>query len=94
MHYTLQPVPDYLRAAVETCVDIHREDVPGDILVFLTGQEEVEAAVKLLQAEAGRLAGSRLAYRLLPLPLYAGTGEHDLADRCREVGPWAACWGG
>lgn len=37
MHYLLQPCADYVQAAVETVVDIHREDVPGDVLVFLTG---------------------------------------------------------
>ena len=28
---------DYVRAAVETAVRIHEEDLPGDILIFLTG---------------------------------------------------------
>jgi ATP-dependent RNA helicase DDX35 len=37
VHYLLQPCADYVQAAVETVVDIHREDVPGDVLVFLTG---------------------------------------------------------
>ncbi|KAI8469268.1 MAG: P-loop containing nucleoside triphosphate hydrolase protein [Monoraphidium minutum] len=72
LHYLLEPAPDYVRAAVNTVCELHREDVPGDALVFLTGQEEVEAAVRLLQEEAARLAHSRLKYRLLPLPLYAG----------------------
>ena len=45
----------------------------GDVLVFLTGEEEVTAAVSLLADEARRLAqGGRLRYRLLPLPLYSG----------------------
>jgi len=30
-------VADYVRAAVETAVQIHEEDLPGDILIFLTG---------------------------------------------------------
>ena len=28
---------DYVRAAVEAAVKIHEEDLPGDILIFLTG---------------------------------------------------------
>ncbi|KAF8058346.1 DEAH9 [Scenedesmus sp. PABB004] len=72
VHYALQPCADYVRAAVTAAVDIHREDVPGDVLVFLTGQEEVEQAVRLLQEEGQRLARSRLKYRLVPAPLYAG----------------------
>jgi ATP-dependent RNA helicase DDX35 len=46
--------------------------VPGDVLVFLTGQEEVESAVRMLDEEARRLARSRLQYRLLPAAMYAG----------------------
>ncbi|XP_030826468.1 LOW QUALITY PROTEIN: pre-mRNA-splicing factor ATP-dependent RNA helicase DHX16 [Camarhynchus parvulus] len=42
---------------------------PGDILVFLTGQEEIEACVELLQERCRRL-GSRLP-ELLVLPIYA-----------------------
>lgn len=84
MHYLLEPAPDYVKAAVTTVCELHREDVPGDVLVFLTGQEEVEAAVKLLRDEASRLQHSRLKYRLLPLPLYSGEG----AARAAVGGPW------
>lgn len=38
VHYLLEPCADYVKAAVNTVVDLHREDVPGDVLVFLTGQ--------------------------------------------------------
>lgn len=75
IHYLLEPTPDYVTAAVTTVTELHREDVPGDVLVFLTGQEEVEAAVRVLEAEAARLRGSRLKYRLLPLPLYSGAWQ-------------------
>ena len=30
---------DYVRGAVETAVRIHEEDLPGDILIFLTGAQ-------------------------------------------------------
>ncbi|KAL1562657.1 RNA helicase [Salvia divinorum] len=44
--YTRAPEPDYLAAAVATALQIHATEVAGagDILVFLTGQEEIEAA--------------------------------------------------
>ena len=41
MQYLQQPVPDYVRATVDTILRIHAEEPPGDILAFLTGQEEV-----------------------------------------------------
>lgn len=37
IHYLERPCSDYVRAAVQTAADIHREDMPGDILIFLTG---------------------------------------------------------
>lgn len=43
--YTKQPVPNYLTTIVETVLTLHREQGAGDILAFLTGQEEVEKAV-------------------------------------------------
>ncbi len=37
IHYAERPVADYVRAAVEAAMAIHEEDLPGDILIFLTG---------------------------------------------------------
>ena len=34
-----QPCSDYVAAAVQCAVDIHCADEPGDILIFLTGQQ-------------------------------------------------------
>jgi hypothetical protein len=35
---------DYVAAAVDTALDIHLQQPPGDILLFLTGQAEIEKA--------------------------------------------------
>ena len=32
------PVPDYVKATVDTVMKIHRSEKEGDILAFLTGQ--------------------------------------------------------
>ncbi len=45
IHYTTEPVPSYLMGVVETVLVLHREQGVGDILAFLTGQDEVERAV-------------------------------------------------
>lgn len=37
IHYLERACPDYVRAVVQAASDIHREDAPGDILIFLTG---------------------------------------------------------
>ena len=45
--YTKAPEADYLEAAVVTVLQIHiTQPVPGDILVFLTGQEEIDGEGK------------------------------------------------
>ncbi|WCJ29615.1 ATP-dependent RNA helicase putative [Euphorbia peplus] len=46
--YTLYGEPDYLDAALITIFQIHLEESPGDILVFLTGQEEIESVDRLV----------------------------------------------
>ena len=43
---------DYLAQAVETVLQIHAHQPPGDVLLFLTGQQEVDAAVTLLRERA------------------------------------------
>ncbi|KXJ09899.1 Pre-mRNA-splicing factor ATP-dependent RNA helicase DHX15 [Exaiptasia diaphana] len=50
--YTPQPERDYLEAAIRTVIQIHMcEDIAGDILLFLTGQEEIEEACKRIKKE-------------------------------------------
>ncbi|KAG7669128.1 hypothetical protein Ndes2437B_g05251 [Nannochloris sp. 'desiccata'] len=86
VHYLAEPTSDYVRAAVEAVVKIHIEDLPGDILIFLTGQEECERAASWLREEERKLAAefkqrSTNRYsqqqtsnrkRLVPFTLYAG----------------------
>ena len=51
-HHLVCTVPP---APLTSAISIHREDLPGDILVFLTGQDECEAAVRMLEEENRRL---------------------------------------
>ena len=46
---TFRPVPSYIDSTIETILTIHKEERQGDILAFLTGQEEVETTVKKLK---------------------------------------------
>ncbi|XP_048578247.1 probable ATP-dependent RNA helicase DHX35 isoform X2 [Nematostella vectensis] len=70
IEYAISPVANYLQSAVETAMGIHLEEGPGDILVFLTGQEEVESAVsKLIERARGMPKGSSY---LKVLPMYSG----------------------
>ena len=53
--YTKYPEPDYVEAAVRTVLMIHRVEGQGDILLFLTGQEEIEEACRKVKLEADDL---------------------------------------
>ena len=46
--YTGLPEDSYLDAALTTVLQVHLEEQPGDILVFLTGQEEIYSLHHLL----------------------------------------------
>lgn len=49
LYHASEPVADYVDAALRTVFQIHYgEPMPGDILVFLTGQDEIEALQKLI----------------------------------------------
>lgn len=68
--YLETPAEDYLEKAVSTVFDIHANEPKGDILVFLTGREEIDRAVEAVSERSINLPpGSQ---SILPLPLYAG----------------------
>ncbi|KIH95249.1 ATP-dependent RNA helicase DDX35 [Sporothrix brasiliensis 5110] len=70
--YVDKPVEDYVEKAIGAVLQIHEEEPDGDILVFLTGREEIERAVQAV-AEAVSTQDALSAKRaLLPLPMYAG----------------------
>jgi pre-mRNA-splicing factor ATP-dependent RNA helicase DHX15/PRP43 len=53
--YTLEPERDFVEAAIRTVLIIHRAEDPGDILLFLTGEEQIEDACKKIKLEADDL---------------------------------------
>jgi pre-mRNA-splicing factor ATP-dependent RNA helicase DHX16 len=69
IHYTPQPEANYLAAAITTVFQIHTTQGKGDILVFLTGQDEIEAAEQNI-TEISRKLGSRVP-ELVICPIYA-----------------------
>ncbi|KAH7320901.1 P-loop containing nucleoside triphosphate hydrolase protein [Stachybotrys elegans] len=88
--YLEKPAEDYVEKAIETVFDIHSQEGEGDILVFLTGREEIDNAVQAVSERAIDL-NSRLG-RLQPLPLYAGLSTEQqmyvfdqLPDGTRKV---------
>nr|XP_026691480.1 probable ATP-dependent RNA helicase DHX35 [Ciona intestinalis] len=74
--YSSDPVPDYVKATVETVLQIHRHEGDGDILVFLTGQDEVRTAVRLLIDDLRSRGQDKKKY-LKVLPFYSGLHEKE-----------------
>ncbi|PBK77878.1 hypothetical protein ARMSODRAFT_11436 [Armillaria solidipes] len=68
--YSEQPVPDYVQFAAETAFNINLQSQAGDILIFLTGREEIDNCLSFLSELLVTLP--RSALRLVPLPLHAG----------------------
>lgn len=66
--YTPEPERDYLEAAIRTVIQIHMcEETEGDILLFLTGQEEIDEACKRIQREVDNLGPEVGDIKCIPL---------------------------
>ncbi|CAI4216621.1 unnamed protein product [Parascedosporium putredinis] len=63
-----KPVPDLQDGLVRAIFKLHTEEpLPGDILAFLTGQEEIESAQRLIEDYAATLASNVPKVKVLPL---------------------------
>lgn len=83
--YTPEPERDYLEAAIRTVIQIHMcEDIEGDVLLFLTGQEEIEEACKRIKREMDNLGPE--AGELKCIPLYS-TLPPNLQQKIFEPAP-------
>ncbi|CAK7273893.1 hypothetical protein SEPCBS57363_005881 [Sporothrix epigloea] len=75
--YLDKAAEDYVEKAIGTVLEIHAQEPDGDILVFLTGREEIERCVQAV-AEAVLKQDELSAKRaLLPLPMYAGLSADE-----------------
>ncbi|KAF2835858.1 P-loop containing nucleoside triphosphate hydrolase protein [Patellaria atrata CBS 101060] len=70
IHYLSEPTQDFVETALKSIFQVHhKEPLPGDILVFLTGQDTVESLEKLVNEYAQGLDPS--VPKILTLPLFA-----------------------
>uniref|UniRef100_A0A4W4E7W7 ATP-dependent RNA helicase DHX15 n=1 Tax=Electrophorus electricus TaxID=8005 RepID=A0A4W4E7W7_ELEEL len=66
--YTPEPERDYLEAAIRTVIQIHMcEEDEGDVLLFLTGQEEIDEACKRIKREIDDLGPEVGDIKIIPL---------------------------
>ena len=68
--YTPEPERDYVEAALRTVLQIHATEAEGDILLFLTGEEEIEDAARKISLEADEMIREADAGPLKVYPLY------------------------
>uniref|UniRef100_A0A0N5AH93 RNA helicase n=1 Tax=Syphacia muris TaxID=451379 RepID=A0A0N5AH93_9BILA len=85
IYYTKAPEADYIDAAMVSVLQIHlTQPLPGDILVFLTGQEEIETLMESLN-ERAKYLGKKIK-ELIVLPVYANLPS-DLQAKIFEPTP-------
>lgn len=75
--YTPEPERDYVEAAIRTVLQIHASEGEGDILLFLTGEEEIEDACRKISLEAEELIREVDAGPLSVYPLYGTLPPHQ-----------------
>lgn len=68
--YLESPAENYVEKAIDTVFDIHTQEGEGDILVFLTGREEIDYAVQTVAERSLDIDAKHGS--LQPMPLYAG----------------------
>jgi pre-mRNA-splicing factor ATP-dependent RNA helicase DHX15/PRP43 len=81
--YTQEPERDYVEAALRTVLQIHAHEPEGDILLFLTGEEEIEDAVRKISLEADEMSREGAG----PLKVYPLYGSLPPAQQQRIFDP-------
>ncbi|KAK4055451.1 DEAH-box ATP-dependent RNA helicase prp22 [Microbotryomycetes sp. JL221] len=82
--YTKEPESDYLDASLITVMQIHLSEPPGDILLFLTGQEEIDTSCEILYERMKSLGAN--VPDLLILPIYSALPS-EMQSRIFEPAP-------
>ena len=74
--YTQEAERDYLEAAIRTAVQIHLCEPEGDILLFLTGEDEIEQACAKISAELQGQSTKDVG-PVVCVPLYSALPPHE-----------------
>lgn len=82
--YSREPESDYLDSALTTIMQIHLSEGPGDILLFLTGKEEIDTSCEILHERMKALGPS--VPELVVLPIY-GALPSEIASKIFEPPP-------
>ena len=67
--YLTNPTDDYVECAIKKVIEIHKNEKKGDILLFLTGEEEIENACQKIREGIEEL-GDEVGYANV-IPIYS-----------------------
>eukprot|EP01041_Mallomonas_annulata_P008273 gene8273-17023_t len=84
--YTPEPERDYVEASVRTVVQIHSCEGPGDVLLFMTGEDEIEDVCRRIRTETDAL-DPELFGPVLVVPLYSTLPPRQQQDIFKEAPP-------
>jgi len=84
--YEVNPAPDYLHNALQTILQLHvKEPLPGDILAFLSGQEEIETLQTQLEGYAENIVKTLPRMKVMPLHgSLPAQAQQDVFERVKE----------
>ena len=68
-YFSSEKQPDYMEASLASIIQIHKQKQKGDVLVFLTGQEDIENLEKMLNEQNKSLASN--LDKILVCPIFA-----------------------
>ena len=91
--YTANAERDYVEAAIRTVLQIHATEPDGDILLFMTGEEEIEDTVRKLILEVDDMVREIEAGPMTVYPLYGTLPPHQ-QQRIFEKAPKPTRQGG
>ncbi|KAH3661408.1 hypothetical protein OGAPHI_006815 [Ogataea philodendri] len=83
--YLPQPVEDIVDTVTKTVVQLNQTEPTGDILCFLSGQEDIDKIVDMLAKLAPILP--KEAPILVPVPLYAALPSHVQMEVFKKLKP-------
>jgi HrpA-like RNA helicase len=86
VYYTQAAHADFVDAALLTCLEIHGTEPQGDVLVFLPGQDEIEALARLLQKELGAMQQEHQAASAAQDKQSSKNSSQDNGDRSSTKG--------
>lgn len=82
--YTAEPEKDFIEASVRTVLQIHQFEAKGDILLFLTGEEEIEDACRRIRLESDQLDPATCG-PIMVYPLYSTLPPRQQQDIFKDA---------